>query len=67
MNKIPSYEEVAIGNFWKSCKTCEFGNVCAINGKLYCRRGSFPKKLRRDRQVNPDGFCSYHRDADVPF
>ena len=30
-----SYEENAIGNFWKSCKTCEFSNW--LDGIPYCR------------------------------
>ena len=62
-----SYEEVAIGNLWKSCKTCEFGERPKYNSDLYCRRGTFPKKLRGDRKVSPDGSCGYHKDVDIPF
>ncbi len=39
-----SYEEVAIGNFWKSCKTCEFSERPEYDGDFYCRRRTFPKK-----------------------
>ena len=67
MSKIPSYDAVVIGNFWKNCGNCKFSDASAINGKLHCERKEAPKKMRKDRLVDLDGLCGYHKHATIPF
>ncbi len=66
-NRIPVYRDTATGDFWKRCKTCEFSEAKEVSGKLYCKRKKSPKRMRKDRRVDPNGLCGYFKDAEIPF